>query len=180
MHNEINLTVNGNSPFTFQWYVNDTAIAGQTQSTFQKASITVADTGRYHLKVTDRFNKVSLSKSMKLLVTGSAAVPGTPQNQLLKFFNNNPVRINQSFIQLFNANGLQLSHEESLSTAQDAGGMNYVTPNTVVNMSLNGIGFVGNVTDIQYAHFTSLTDFDGIVRLTATHSANTVTFAYPG
>jgi hypothetical protein len=49
----------GDSPFTLQWYKNDAAIQGQTNSSFSIGSISESDAGSYTVKITNAGGSVT-------------------------------------------------------------------------------------------------------------------------
>lgn len=65
--NALTLTVEatgGLTPYTYQWYKNNNAIAGATAATYTKASTTTADSGTYKVVVHDVYGNVISSSSV--------------------------------------------------------------------------------------------------------------------
>lgn len=48
----------GLTPYSYQWYKNGNAIAGETSATYAKASTTTADSGTYKVVVQDGYGNI--------------------------------------------------------------------------------------------------------------------------
>jgi hypothetical protein len=62
------ISATGTLPFKFQWFKNDTAIAGKTDSLYSINSISLSDSGDYHCVVSDNFGRVQPCRKTVFIV----------------------------------------------------------------------------------------------------------------
>ncbi len=73
------LNVSGTHPFGFQWYLDNSAMTGQTNGTLSFAALSYADTGVYHCIVTNDFGgDTSLTDTLRIAMGDS--IPPTILN----------------------------------------------------------------------------------------------------
>ncbi len=74
----------GTSPFTYQWYHHDAALAGRTQRTLTLTNISETDTGSYSVEVSNRLGRVrSAAAILTVLAPSDATILVQPSGDSL-------------------------------------------------------------------------------------------------
>ena len=75
----------GDMPFTFQWYKNDAAIQGQTNSSFSISSISESDAGSYTVKITNAGGSVtSAAAVLTVIVPVAPTITTQPESKTVE------------------------------------------------------------------------------------------------
>ena len=75
----------GDAPLSFQWYKNDAAIQGQTNSSFSISSISESDAGSYTVKITNAGGSVtSAAAVLTVIVPVAPTITTQPENKTVE------------------------------------------------------------------------------------------------
>lgn len=77
----------GKPPYTYEWFKDNSVIAGETAATFTKSAVTSADAGEYYVSVTDAMNNQNDSVKANVTVTPRPALAFTTDLSSAKTYN---------------------------------------------------------------------------------------------
>jgi len=80
---ELNPTVSGGEPMTYQWSKNSSAIAGATTAHFIKGPLTAADSGQYTLSVTNSLGSAAFAVTVTVNPAVAPSISGQPTSVTL-------------------------------------------------------------------------------------------------
>ncbi|MBQ4536691.1 MAG: immunoglobulin domain-containing protein [Lachnospiraceae bacterium] len=76
----LSVTVVGTEPITYQWYKDGVALEGETSTTLSLSAITMADAGKYQVKVSDKRDDTIYSNEVAVVVEEALEITREPEN----------------------------------------------------------------------------------------------------
>ena len=156
----LSVPVSGIGPFTYQWFLNSTAISGATSATYSLPRLTAANAGNYSLQVTNSVGSTTIPAG-SVSVSGSSA--GVPQITLQPL--NKVVAPGGVFALATSASGASISYQWFLNGTALSGENGPVILRTNVNA-----GDVGDYTVRVTNSAGSITSESASVNLSPTAS----------